>query len=38
MLRLSKGSVTPVDTQADTDRLMRFLAVEGVDGVKNTTH
>src|SRR5580698_10581582 len=29
---LIKGFVMPVDTQAATDRLMRFLAVEGVTG------
>jgi tripeptide aminopeptidase len=31
-LRFIKGFVMPVDTQAATDRLMRFLAVEGVTG------
>src|SRR5665213_3328595 len=28
----AKGEVMPVDTQAATDRLMRFLAIEGVTG------
>src|SRR5271156_6077280 len=31
-LRSSKGFVMSIDTQAATDRLMRFLAVEGVTG------
>ena len=29
---LSKGFIMPVDVKAATDRLMRFLAVEGVTG------
>src|SRR5215475_5752603 len=31
-LRLSRGFIMSVDTQAAADRLMRFLAVEGVTG------
>src|ERR1043166_9788913 len=31
-LRSSKGPIMSVDTRAATDRLMRFLAVEGVTG------
>src|SRR3569833_1637811 len=30
--RLPKERIMPVDTKAATDRLMRFLAVEGVTG------
>src|SRR3954465_14733469 len=32
ILRVNQGHFMPIDTQAATDRLMRFLAIEGVTG------